>query len=146
MKQTPALAIAAALLLGVALTDMARSDTPRKSDTIVFEGTVLNVGPHPHIACGLLAIYQLATYKVERVWKGDVPLGEIVVEHLACSGKELEGIKQGDRVLVIVTRETKAPLETTTSVEGTREEKAKPAVFFYNAQRVGKLTNCCDKQ
>jgi hypothetical protein len=74
----------------------------KSTDTLVFEGTVECLGPDPGIGSGILAVYRLVKYRVERVVVGEYAGREIVVDHPIFSGDELKGFSVTDRVCVTV--------------------------------------------
>ena len=99
------------ILLLLALTNGCHQAKQGQQQTagedIVFEGTVECLGPDPGIMSGILAVYRLAKYRVQKVVVGKFAGSEMVVDHLILTGKELEGIGVTDRVCVTVTASKK---------------------------------------
>lgn len=75
-------------------------------DRVVFEATVSGVEPwRPiKISCGLMAIYRLAEYKLNAVYKGGLNSEKVILEHLACSYNELSELNAGDKVIVVAEK------------------------------------------
>ncbi len=78
-------------------------------DTLVFEGTLEKLGPDVGFVSGVVAVYRLAKYRVNRVCEGHYEKDEIVVDHLILSGSELKGIELNDHVRVKVRISNKIP-------------------------------------
>lgn len=115
-------------------------DKRAKDQQLIFEGTVLKIGPQTP-ASGVFAFYRLAKYRVDRVFTGSYSASEIVVDHLALTTRELEGIKENDHVCIKVT--TKPKLFSTTYVNGIREQGTAISQFHQGEQvSVG---NCGDR-
>jgi len=83
---------------------LARPDRSPKinKNRIAFLGTVEKIGRDPGAPSGVLAVYQLAQYRVDQVCEGEYVRKEIVVDHLIGTGDELNNIRVGDRVCVSV--------------------------------------------
>lgn len=105
------------------------------NNTIVFEGTLECLGPDFGFS-GILAVYRLAKYRVERVFVGTYAGREIVVDHLILTGKELEGISVTDRVCV--TAQISSKILQRWDVEGIRNP-GEEVKTFYIAEHVTKL-------
>lgn len=99
-----------------------------KTEAIVFEGTVLRFAPEPAWVSGNTAVYRLVKYRVERVCGGRYADAEIVVDHLILNGKELEGIKVGDKVCVSVDKTNK--IFARYNEKGIREPSDVVKVFY----------------
>ena len=99
--------------------------------TLIFEGTVLSIGP-PVPASGMSAWYRLAKYRIERVSYGHYANREIVVDHLSLTTHELDGLKAGDRVCVVVERSKETFMRT--NVSGIREEAEKVDTFYVGGE------------
>ncbi len=129
------------LLLLPAVTNGCRQVKQRQQqaagDTIVFEGTVECLGPDPGIMSGILAVYRLAKYRVQKVVVGEYAGSEMVVDHLILTGKELEGISVTDRVCVTVTASKK--ILARWNVEGIRDP-SDDVPTFYIAAYVNKIS------
>jgi hypothetical protein len=101
--------------------------TPKKKADLIFEGTVLQMSP-PVPPTGVLTHYRLVKYRVETVCKGKYSNKEILVDHFSLTGKELEGIKQGDRVFVAVDKAKDIPVRT--EFQGLREPGDTVKIFY----------------
>ena len=101
----------------VALT-YGKGDSMKKKADIMFEGTVLQIGPSVP-PTGVLTHYRLAKYRVERVCRGNYAGKEIIVDHFSLTGRELESVKVGDRVFVAVDKNKEIQLRE--DVAGLRE-------------------------
>ena len=115
------------------------------TDTIVFEGTLETLGPDLKMASGVLAVYRLAKYRVDRVCEGKYDQSEIVVDHLILSTKEFEGIDVNDRVCLKVRMSNK--ILARYNADGIRSP-SDDVKTFYIAQGEPKTINgrekCCD--
>ena len=121
-----------------------RSSSSAESDTLlIFEGTVIKVGDLPSVSCGVMAVYQLAKYRVDHVLVGDYKAPEIVVDHLACNRDVLQGVSAGDKVIVVVNKRSNVPQRW--NAEGIRSSNDKVNIF-YVAKRVARATSCCDSE
>jgi len=63
---------------------------------------VEKLGPDLGFGSGVLAVYRLAKYRVDKVCEGKYDGREIVVDHLIFTAREFEGIKVNDRVCLTV--------------------------------------------
>ena len=100
---------------------------------IVFQGTVLKLAPDPGTGSGsALVVYQLARYRVDRVCRGSYSEKEITVDHLILSGKELEGVKVGDRLCVTVEKRPK--VFNRWNSPGIREESDVVEMFYLGGE------------
>jgi hypothetical protein len=97
-------------------------------NALAFEGVVLRIGPDPGYLSGSIPAYQLVKYHIERVITGRYEGKEIVVDHLILTGKELEGIKVGARVRVIVRASEKIGLRV--NAIGIRKASQVVKVFY----------------
>ncbi|HYX72780.1 MAG TPA: hypothetical protein VE732_08415 [Nitrososphaera sp.] len=75
-----------------------------KANAIVFEGTIMQIGPPDTVSEAVFTGYRLAKYRVERVCKGKYKKAEIIVDHFVLTGKELNGLSVGDKVYVTVKK------------------------------------------
>lgn len=94
---------------------------------LTFEGTVLQIGPSV-FQSGRASSYQLVKYRIERICKGNYKHQEIVVDHLILSGKELDGIKVGDKLFVTVRKAKK--INPRYNVPGLREPSESISNFY----------------
>jgi len=115
----------------------------RDNTLLVFEGTVIKVGDLPSMSCGVMAVYQLAKYRVDRVLAGNYKATDIIVDHLACKRDVLNGISAGDKVIVVVNK--RGSVLQRWNAEGIRNPDDKVNVF-YVAKRVARATSCCDAE
>lgn len=113
----------------------------RDEELLIFEGTVIKVGELPAMSCGVMAVYQLARYRVDRVLVGNYKAAEITVDHLACKRDVLEGISSSDKVIVVINR-NKTVLQRWNTV-GIRSP-SDVVKTFYVAERVARPSSCCD--
>jgi hypothetical protein len=125
MKKQPLIIFAVLVLTFTLISGEAKS--PKKKADLIFEGTVLQMSP-PVPPTGVLTYYRLVKYRVEAVCKGDYSDGEILVDHFSLTGKELEGVKQGDRVFVAVDKAKDILVRT--DVEGLREPGDAVKIFY----------------
>ncbi len=117
------------------------------SETIVFDGTLLQVGPDLQLTSGRFAVYRVAKYRVERVCEGKYNGREIVVDHLVFNGKEFENINVGDRVCVTV--KTSRRILVRYDAEGIRSSSVAVVVFYIAADKIKALagrSSCCEAQ
>jgi hypothetical protein len=115
----------------VALALMLIPNIPGKTpidEMLVFEGIVSRIGPAPGRISGDVLAYQLVKYRVERIITGHYKSKEIVVDHLIITGKELEGIKIGDRVCVTVRASEKVDLRV--NAKGIRNASQVVKIFY----------------
>ncbi len=122
-----------------------QQQTPGES--IVFEGTLECLGPDPGMVSGILAVYRLAKYRVEKVVVGEYAGGEIVVDHPIFTGDELKDFSVTDRVCV--TAEISSKILQRWDVEGIRNP-GEEVRTFYIAASVNKLpgdgSSACEAQ
>ncbi len=114
------------------------------SNTIVFEGTVEKLGPDPGFDSGLIAVYRLAKYRVDKVCEGEYQGNEIVVDQLILTRKEFEGINVNDRVCVTVTISNK--ILSRWNAEGIRSDSEDVKTFYeakYQTKLTGAHSTCC---
>lgn len=107
---------------------------------VIFEATIEKIGDLPPISCGVMFPYQLAKYRVEKVYVGvDLPK-VVVVDHLACNnGEMLRGLKQGNKVIVIAKIKKALPQRYNAVGIRTPDEKVR---LFYVAERVACMLPC----
>lgn len=115
------------------------------SQKIVFVGTVRRIASDTGIRSGDLAIYRLVSYKVEHVCQGEYNEKAIVVDHLILTGKELDGIKVGDRVCVSVEKSKNVLARF--NAEGIRSSNETVKIFFVGGKVAGSSEglscSCC---
>lgn len=122
------------LLITMSWPDDTNNLSPVKSE-IVFEGTVLNLSP-PVALSGRVSTYRLVKYRVERVCRGKYERADIVVDHLIVTGRELEGIKAGDKVWLTVNATKK--ISPRYDADGIRD-KAEAVDVFYVAKKLSRI-------
>lgn len=71
---------------------------------LVFEGTILQIGPSPNRDSGSVDVYQLVKYRINHIYTGVYEDKEIVVDHLILRSDDLKHLKVGDNVCVAVYR------------------------------------------
>ncbi len=101
--------------------------TETNNDLLIFEGTVIRIAERPPISCGVMAVYQLAKYRVSRVLQGEYDRSEIVVDHLACTGDLLAVARPGDTVVVVSKR---GNVLQRWNAEGIREKTGKVTTYY----------------
>ena len=99
-----------------------------QSQNLVLEGTVEKIGVSPGIGSGGFAVYQFAKYRVSSVCEGDFDQQQIIVDHLLLHGNELDGLRPGDRVHLIVKKSDK--IFTRNNEDGFRNANDKVEVFY----------------
>ncbi len=117
---------------------------PIPTNIIVFEGTLKKLAPDLGFASGLLAVYRLAKYRVDRVCEGKYEGSEIVVDHLIFTTKEFEGIKLNDRVCVTVKISNRVAMRY--DAEGIRSPSDDVKTFYLAVEDIKKITSdgrCC---
>jgi hypothetical protein len=114
------------------------------NESLAFEGVVLQIGPFPGYLSGFLPAYQLVKYRIERIISGRYEGKEIVVDHLMITGKELEGIKVGDRVCVTALPSEK--IELRVNAKGIRNASQAVNLFYIGDEvRLSKGKSCANK-
>lgn len=101
------------------LAPLASQEKERKG-TEVFEATIVRVEPWwpIKISCGVVIVYRLAEYRVETVHAGHFHSGaDILLEHLACNGNELDDLKAGDKVMVVAEKLSKPDKHPWTTIK-----------------------------
>jgi hypothetical protein len=121
------------LFMTLPTNQVKRRESPRK---LVFVGTVQLLASDPGILSGDLAIYRLASYNVEQVCEGEYTGKKIVVDHLILTGKELQGVKVGDRVCV--SAEKSKSVLARFNAEGIRSPHDRVKVFFVGGRITSK--------
>ena len=137
------------MVFSVALPLLIFTCSGQKPDTpvggiVTFEGTVKSVAPDPGMLSGVLAVFRLAKYRVERVCQGSYSGKEIVVDHLILSGKELAGVNVGDRVCVSVRISDR--IDARYDADGIRKPSDVVPTFFLGEgiTHFNKDTACCN--
>lgn len=125
MKRLAVLILIVPLCAGLFVSHAAKR-SKEKSD-LIFEAIVLRLGP-PTPPTGMVTHYRLAKYRVERVCHGRYAGAEIVVDHFSLTGRELEGIKEGDRVFVAVDKAKK--IIARKDAEGIRDPSDEVKTFY----------------
>ncbi len=141
MSRVTCNAISLVLLFSLSAGFVKTSPHEKKEPLLIVEATVLKVGDLPAVSCGVMAVYQLATYRVERVLMGKYSLSEITVDHLACKRDVLAGIAPGDRVIVVIN--LRQNVLQRWNAEGIRSASDK-VEKFYVAERIARATSCCE--
>jgi hypothetical protein len=102
------------------------------SPNVVFEGTVLQVGPAPSRISGRLAVYQLVKYRVDRICQGAYSEKEMVVDHLILYRNQLRGLRIGQRVCIGVNKS--AEVFERNNVKGIRSPTEAVNTFYIGGQ------------
>lgn len=137
------------LLIGSCqLTSPARepqSGVGEPENFVVFEGTLEKLGRNPDVVSGVMAVYRLAKYRVERVCKGTYDKSEMVVDHLVFDRGEFEGFNVGDKVCV--TAKISNKVHTRYDAEGIRDPSETITIFYVASNKItrfDKSERCCD--
>lgn len=99
-----------------------------EQDEVVFIGTVKRVSPGPVVLSGDIPSYRLVKYRINRVLVGEFFTRDIVVDHLILTGRELDGVKVGDKLKVRVRKVTS--IDVRTNFTGIRERAEKVETYF----------------
>jgi hypothetical protein len=106
---------------------------------IIIMGTVKKLGKPPLFVSGISKVCQLAEYNVDKVCIGEFAGQDIMVEHLILTGKELNGVEEGDKVLIMVQK----PRETFP-----RKDNAYPDIenkkIYYRGQVLKTVKDCSE--
>src|SRR5664279_135363 len=72
----------------------------------IFDAKVIKIEPWMpiKISCGVMLVTRLAEYEVKTVYQGHVDSRRVIVRHLACHGDELDDLKAGEDVLIVVAK------------------------------------------
>jgi hypothetical protein len=111
-----------------------------QSSNLVIEAIVTKIGKAPGVGSGFHAIYQFAKYKVTSVCKGEYEQREIVVDHLILYGNELDELKSGDRVRLVIEKSNK--IFSRNDEEGFRDANDKVETFYIGEKPQRLLANC----
>ena len=137
--------LALTLFLVALIASCQRGETASQSETVItFEGTIEKLAPNPDFVSGIIAVYTLAKYRVERVCKGTYDKSEIVVDHLVFDRKEFEGFNLGDRVCV--TAKISNKVHTRYNEEGIRDTSETITTFYVASDRITRADEsgrCC---
>lgn len=112
---------------------------------VVFEGTLEKLGRNPDFVSGVMAVYRLAKYRVERVCRGTYDKSEIVVDHSVFNREEFDGFDVGDRVCVIAEISNKIPSRY--DAEGIRGPSEMITTFYVASSKIRRADEskgCCD--
>jgi hypothetical protein len=121
------------VLIGGISTFPQQSTRPaRETPDLVFEGTVLQIGPDSGRVSGRAAFYQLVKYRVDRVCEGSYSEKEIVVDHLILYHKQLSGVRVGDKLCVAVNKSSE--IFARNDVDGIRAPSDVITTFFIGGQ------------
>ena len=99
-----------------------------QSQNMVLEGIVEKIGNAPGVGSGFHAVYQFAKYRVTLVCEGEYDQQHIVVDHLMLYGNELDAIRPGDRVRIVI--EKSKTIFNRNNEEGFRNSDDKVEVFY----------------
>lgn len=125
------------LLSGISQAPAVKEGGP---ELIVFQGRLIKVDRSLREKSGQNLVYRLAKYKVEQVCEGEYTDSEIVVDHMVLTGRELKGLKVGDRVCVTV--EKKKNITVRFNAPGIREP-SDIVDMFYRAQNLTRAPCKC---
>jgi len=99
-----------------------------RSPNLILEAVVEKIGEAPHVGSGFVAVYQFAKYRVTSVCGGEYDQQEIIVDHLMLSGNELDELRQGDKVRLVI--EKSDTIFHRNNEEGFRNAEDKVKVFY----------------
>lgn len=117
------------------------SEEDKSDQIILFRGTVISLAPTPGFGSGIVAVYQLAKYRLDHLCRGHYEANEIVVDHLILTGTELESIKVGDTLCVLAHRSVTIPDRW--NYPGIREKTdAVEAYYVGESARLGSDSEC----
>lgn len=117
------------------------SPPPHDGPDLIFEGTVLRIGPSSSRVSGRSAVYQLVKYKVERVCKGSYSEEEIVIDHLILYHHQMKLLRIGEKFCVGAKRTSEIFVRN--DVKGIREPSDSVTVFFIGGTVKGASTTAC---
>jgi len=71
----------------------------------LFSAKVIRIEPWMpiKITCGVALVTRLAENEVKTVFRGHIDSDRVIVRHLACNGDELDDLKVGDEVFLVVS-------------------------------------------
>lgn len=130
------------VVLGISVGSFPQQSTRSAHETpdLIFEGTVLQIGPDSGRVSGRAAVYQLVKYRVNHVCHGSYSEKEIVVDHLILYRKQLSGIRVGDKVCVSVNKSSEIFVRN--NVNGIRTPSEAITTFFIGGQ-VTRIASPC---
>lgn len=112
---------------------------------VMFEGSLEKLGRNPDFVSGVMAVYRLAKYRVERVCKGTYDKSEIVVDHLVFNREEFDGFKVGNTVCV--TAKISNKVHTRYNGEEIRDPSETITTFYVASNKITRADEskgCCD--
>ncbi len=116
-------------------------DSSSKDSLLVFEATVLRIGRRVP-ASGRAAWYRLAKYRINRICRGEYQGTEIIVDHLSLTASELDGVKVGDRVCVVVNKSDTIAAEH--YAKAIREYGEGVRIVYFGGQVISMKTSACE--
>src|ERR1044072_4997027 len=111
-----------------------------QSSKLIIEATVEKIGKPPGGDSGLMAVYQVAKYKVTSVCNGDYDKKEIMVDHLIRLANDLEGLRPGDRVRLVLEKSPKIFVRN--NEEGFRDASENVSTFYIGEKPKVLSSNC----
>lgn len=111
-----------------------------QSQNLVLEGIVKKIGVAQGASSGVLAVYQFAEYKVTSVCEGRYDQKEIVIDHLILEGNELDGLRPGDKVRLVIRKSN--TIFTRNNESGFRNAEDKVEVFYIGEKPQILSPNC----
>lgn len=129
------------ILYGVNCFAQTASVPPRDGPDLIFEGTVVQIGPSSSRVSGRSAVYQLVKYKVERVCKGSYSEEEIVVDHLILYHHQMKPLRVGEKFCV--GAKIASEIFVRNDVKGIREPSDSVSVFFIGGTVKAASTTSC---
>lgn len=115
----------------------------KPTDTFVFEGKLLKLGPDPGFVSGRVAAYRLAKYRVERICAGKHEGQEIIVDHPIFTGKEFEDIEIGDRVCLTIKVSDKVLVRNNAEEIRAPDETVNTFFIAEGLATVSNTSKCC---
>ena len=113
---------------------------PSETQNLVIEASVEKIGAAPRVGSGVRAVYQFGKYYVTQVCEGEYHQQDVVVDHLILYGDELDGLRPGDRVRLVVQKSK--TIFTRNNEDGFRNARDK-VEFFYIGEKPKLLSSDC---
>ena len=105
-----------------------------------MDAVVERIGKNPGFGSGVIAVYQLAKYRIVEVCTGEYTQPEIVVDHLLMTAKELNDLRVGDRVRLYIYRSK--TILSRRNEEGFRKATDEVSEFYVGDKPMPLSANC----
>jgi hypothetical protein len=99
-----------------------------QSQNLVLEGIVEKIGDASGVGSGFHAVYQFAKYRLISICEGEYDQQQIIVDHLILYGDELDGLRPGDKVRLIIKKSN--TIFTRNNEDNFRNAHDKVEVFY----------------